>query len=55
MNRTLLEPEYFIHVSYVRSSLNNMVDPQYETFLKIVRADAEEFTTFLEKIAMFDF
>ena len=55
MNRTLLEPEYFIYVSYVRSSLNNMVNPQYETFLKIVRADDEEFTAFLEKIAMFDF
>jgi hypothetical protein len=52
MNRTLLEPEYFI---YVRSRLNNMADPQYETFLKMVRADDEEFKAFLEKIAMFDF
>ncbi len=50
MNRTLLEPEYFIYVS----RLNNIADPQYETFLKMVRADDEEFKAFLEKIAMFE-
>ena len=58
MNRTLLEPEYFI---YVRSRLNNIAepqyqraDPQYQAFLKMVKADDEEFRAFLKKITMVD-
>lgn len=49
MNRTLLEPEYFI---YVRNRLNNIADPQYVAFIKMLRADEEEYLDFLEKITM---
>ncbi len=48
MNRTLLEPEYFI---YVRSG-SKKGDPHYEAFIKMLKADEEEFMDFLEKITM---
>ncbi len=46
MNRTLLEPEYFIYVSSSRKKGG----PQYEAFIKMLKADEEEFMDFLEKI-----
>ena len=48
MNRTLLEPEYFIYIS----SSRKQGDPQYEAFIKMLKADEEEFMDFLEKITM---
>ena len=48
MNRAVLEPEYFI---YVRCS-SKKSDPQYEAFIKMLKADEEEFMDFLEKITM---
>ena len=46
MNRSVLEPEYFIYVRCI----NKKGNPQYEAFIKMLKADEEEFMDFLEKI-----
>jgi hypothetical protein len=43
MNKTVLEPEYFIYV-------NQRNNPQYPAFLKMIQADADEHHAFLKMI-----
>ena len=43
MNKTVLEPEYFIYV-------NQRDNPQYPAFLKMIQADADEYHAFLKMI-----
>ena len=43
MNKTILEPEYFIYV-------NERNSPQYPAFLKMIQADADEYHAFLKMI-----
>jgi hypothetical protein len=43
MNKTVLEPEYFIYV-------NERNSPQYPAFLKMIKADADEYHAFLKMI-----
>ena len=43
MNKTILEPEYFIYV-------NERNSPQYPAFLKMIQADADEYHGFLKMI-----
>ena len=50
MNRAVLEPEYFIYIGCSRKK----GDPQYEAFIKMLKADEDEFMDFLDKITMRD-
>jgi len=49
MNRTILNPEFFI---YVRCKENSS---QYAAFIKMIKADPEEYQAFLDMIDRLDF
>jgi hypothetical protein len=47
MNRTILHPEFFIFFEAKGSS-------EYAAFLKMIKADAEEYQAFLDMINILD-